>query len=229
MTLQAKIAALRAALERIADHDGADHSQWKIAREVLALTADDAEQAPESCVVEGSEGRELCKGSCAESGICTWKAAPVADTGAVKRRDIFAICDAYESGMGHGLQLDGHKSGAIFGNPEHGKAYEIGYELGEERARDGKKAAPTTPTATADSAADSPVDYRFLLTKYIDHVGHEEGITFVSRFYEEDGVFHGGGDQTLTADEMKALLQCEQEANSLSAIDAAMHPTTGGK
>jgi hypothetical protein len=28
------------------------------------------------------------------------------------RRDIFGICDAYESGVGHGLQRDGHKSGA---------------------------------------------------------------------------------------------------------------------
>jgi hypothetical protein len=53
---------------------------------------------------------------------------------APNRRDIFAICDAYESGIGHGLQRDGHKSGAIFGNPEHGEAYEIGYAEGEQRA-----------------------------------------------------------------------------------------------
>jgi hypothetical protein len=57
-----------------------------------------------------------------------------------KRRDIFSICDAYESGMGHGLQRDGHKSGAIFGNPEHGKAYEIGYEEGERRSQGAAKA-----------------------------------------------------------------------------------------
>lgn len=71
---------------------------------------------------------------------------------AVKRRDIFAICDAYESGIGHGLQLDGHKSGAIFGNPECGKAYEIGYELGEERAHD--KSTPAAPVASAPAQPD---------------------------------------------------------------------------
>jgi len=73
---------------------------------------------------------------------------PQAASAEAKRRDVFAICDAYESGIGHGLQLDGHKSGAIFGNPECGKAYEIGYELGEERAREGKTSS-TVPQAVA--------------------------------------------------------------------------------
>lgn len=35
----ATIAVLRAALERIADHDSADHSQWKIARDALTSTS----------------------------------------------------------------------------------------------------------------------------------------------------------------------------------------------
>lgn len=69
-----------------------------------------------------------------------------------KRRDIFAICDAYESGIGHGLQRDGHKSGAIFGNPECGMAYEIGYEEGEERSSGKKPAAP--PVAAEQPAAE---------------------------------------------------------------------------
>lgn len=44
-----------------------------------------------------------------------WQAAraiPLAAAEPVKRRDVFAICDAYESGIGHGLKRDGHKSGA---------------------------------------------------------------------------------------------------------------------
>lgn len=52
----------------------------------------------------------------------------------MNRRDILGICDAYESGIGHGLKMDGHSSGAIFGNPEHGNAYEIGYMEGVRRA-----------------------------------------------------------------------------------------------
>lgn len=58
------------------------------------------------------------------------------------RREVFAICDAYESGMGHGIQKDGHSSGAIWGDPDCGMAYEIGYELGVERADDTLTPAP---------------------------------------------------------------------------------------
>jgi len=57
-----------------------------------------------------------------------------------RRRDIFGICDAYESGIGHGLQQDGlDLSRTPHGDPEHGEAYQIGYELGVERAQEGKK------------------------------------------------------------------------------------------
>jgi hypothetical protein len=49
-------------------------------------------------------------------------------------RDIMAICDAYESGIGHGLRNDGHSSGATFADPDHGRAYEIGYSEGVRRA-----------------------------------------------------------------------------------------------
>lgn len=51
---------------------------------------------------------------------------------------VFMICDAYESGMGHGLQRDGHCL-AVFTNPEHTEAYRIGYELGEKRASEANK------------------------------------------------------------------------------------------
>lgn len=63
------------------------------------------------------------------------------------KRDIFAICDAYESGMGHGLQRDGHKDGSIWGSPDCGKAYEIGYEEGADRASAG------SATSTDDGEA----------------------------------------------------------------------------
>lgn len=48
---------------------------------------------------------------------------------------VFMICDAYESGFGHGLKLDGlDLSKTPHGDPELGEAYQIGYEAGAERA-----------------------------------------------------------------------------------------------
>jgi hypothetical protein len=42
------------------------------------------------------------------------------------------ICDAYESGFGHGVQKDGHSDGkAYFSNAHSATAYVIGYEAGE--------------------------------------------------------------------------------------------------
>ena len=89
-----------------------------------------------------------------------------------KRRDVFAICDAYESGIGHGLQLDFHKSGAIFGNPECGKAYEIGYEEGEERARSGKAVAPAAPIGEVPGLAERYSDVLRELACYVGAGGH---------------------------------------------------------
>lgn len=46
---------------------------------------------------------------------------------------VFMICNAYESGYGHGLNMDG-KNGKYFSDPEHNEAYQIGYKEGFERA-----------------------------------------------------------------------------------------------
>lgn len=43
---------------------------------------------------------------------------------------IFIICNAYESGYGHGTQLDGLPNPYTEGSEEH-EAYSIGYESGE--------------------------------------------------------------------------------------------------
>jgi hypothetical protein len=62
---------------------------------------------------------------------------------------IFKICDAYESGVGHGLQRDGHKDGkAIFADAELAEAYEIGYELGDERSTKGAAKGEIFPLAS---------------------------------------------------------------------------------
>jgi hypothetical protein len=47
--------------------------------------------------------------------------------------EVDEICDAYESGMGHGLKQDGQKS--PYGSAAETKAYNLGYKLGEERAK----------------------------------------------------------------------------------------------
>lgn len=56
--------------------------------------------------------------------------------------DVFVICDAYESGFGHGLQNDGLKMGrSYFASKECADAYELGYEKGLE-ARSKPKTLP---------------------------------------------------------------------------------------
>lgn len=46
---------------------------------------------------------------------------------------VFMICNSYESGFGHGLANDGlDLSKTPHGDPEHGEAYQIGYEAGQE-------------------------------------------------------------------------------------------------
>lgn len=48
---------------------------------------------------------------------------------------VFMICDAYESGMGHGLKMSIHSRGQdLFEDPELIEAYNTGYKLGFERA-----------------------------------------------------------------------------------------------
>lgn len=49
------------------------------------------------------------------------------------RDRIFEICDAYESGIGHGVKKDGlDRSKTPFSDPELGEAYQIGYGKGLE-------------------------------------------------------------------------------------------------
>jgi hypothetical protein len=67
-----------------------------------------------------------------------------------------AICDAYESGIGHGLQCDGHHSGAAFADPDAATAYELGYEEGNERgARDQNPLSSEPAAGLLDTAANS--------------------------------------------------------------------------
>lgn len=48
--------------------------------------------------------------------------------------DVFFICDAYESGFGHGAKNDGLNDGSIFSDSRHGEAYELGYAVGLKRS-----------------------------------------------------------------------------------------------
>ena len=50
--------------------------------------------------------------------------------------EIYMLCNAYESGVGHGLQQDGHdsKNGTLYASKDLNEAYQIGYEFGVVRA-----------------------------------------------------------------------------------------------
>ena len=42
---------------------------------------------------------------------------------------VFKICNAYETGVGHGQKKDGYTAGP-YSDPELNEAYEMGYSLG---------------------------------------------------------------------------------------------------
>lgn len=49
--------------------------------------------------------------------------------------DVPFICNAYESGFGHGAKNDGLNDGSIFTNEHQGEAYEFGYAEGLKRSK----------------------------------------------------------------------------------------------
>lgn len=58
------------------------------------------------------------------------------------KREIFAICNAYESGYGHGRKKDGlDLSRTPHSDPNCGQAFQIGYEAGVKRAQELEAAA----------------------------------------------------------------------------------------
>jgi len=75
-----------------------------------------------------------------ESGAPLHPESAAASTpGGIQYLDTRAICDAYESGMGHGLENDGLKSPYKPGSAED-TAYEIGYVEGENRSASSSEA-----------------------------------------------------------------------------------------
>lgn len=59
--------------------------------------------------------------------------------------DVFFICDAYESGFGHGAKNDGLNDGSIFADSRHGEAYELGYSEGLKRSKRAQEQAEREP------------------------------------------------------------------------------------
>lgn len=57
---------------------------------------------------------------------------------------------------------------------------------------------------------DKEIDYKTLLAKYIEHVGAEEGCTFIGRLYRKDnGQYEGMSCKIVfNAEEVKALYDC---------------------
>lgn len=86
-------------------------------------------------------------------------------------------------------------------------------------------ARPSSDALDVSMADTATVNYPLLLAKYIEHVGAEEGNTFIGRLWEQaESSFVGTSDRvSFTAEEMAALHDCKERY-----INApAMHPTTG--
>ena len=59
--------------------------------------------------------------------------------------------------------------------------------------------------------AKAVIDYELLLSKYIEHVGEEEGVTFISQFLLRDGYYEGmHSDVKLTIEEYAALKRASE-------------------
>lgn len=59
---------------------------------------------------------------------------------------VYMICNAYESGFGHGVNNDG-LDGDYYADPDHNEAYHIGYRAGAERS---KEKIPCCPEPSKD-------------------------------------------------------------------------------
>lgn len=59
---------------------------------------------------------------------------------------VYMLCDAYESGYGHGLQLDRHDNelNDLYADPRHNEAYKLGYRKGQRLSN---RQNPTSPEA----------------------------------------------------------------------------------
>jgi hypothetical protein len=62
------------------------------------------------------------------------------------------------------------------------------------------------------------MDYKSLLSKYIKHVGEEEGVDFISRCSLSDS----------TLDEIEALVECSRQATYTATHDAINKVTPRG-
>lgn len=70
---------------------------------------------------------------------------------------VFEICNAYESGYGHGVNLDG-KNGDYFTDPDLNEAYKIGYDKGSEMAHEDEYAAIKAVDEYLENHPESVVD-----------------------------------------------------------------------
>lgn len=55
---------------------------------------------------------------------------------------VYMICNAYESGVGHGFKMDGLINPHREGTDEY-EAYDIGYEAGVEQRKEKEKQCPS--------------------------------------------------------------------------------------
>lgn len=93
--------------------------------------------------------------------------------------DIFKICDAYESGMGHGLEVDNLPNPYSIESDEY-KAYEYGYNLGKERSGESLERSITSDVIIHDEDVDNIPDSDLVLyatSDYAKGFGIVKGVT----------------------------------------------------
>jgi hypothetical protein len=90
---------------------------------------------------------------------------------------VFRICDAYESGFGHGLAGDGAEN--PYPAPDEFDAYNLGYAAGQERAREAGERAERYELQEG-----SPDGKSWILWRHVEK--YEDGIAVV-RELRDDG------------------------------------------
>jgi hypothetical protein len=111
----------------------AQHEADEIAKMTARIESGMPAQPPETVPVpDKAEGTDVCRWCYFTPDKCICTSQP---PNPVQRRfDVLAITTAYESGFGHGREMDNLPNPYTEGGSEH-HAYSIGYEEGESRRR----------------------------------------------------------------------------------------------
>jgi len=133
---------------------------------------------------------------------------------------------AYRAWQARAAQATAEPVGEVLGpNTWPGGQWHFKPAIGWEEIGNRTKLYAAPASAPSDGAADA-VDYKLLLAKYIEHVGAEEGCTFISQLFRgSNGKWQGMSDRC----EFDQLEKEALEAAEKVYLNASTHTTTGGE